>query len=177
MFGGARPTQTDMRRMLAAQQQGGMGGMGGKGGRMGMAPTQRMPQGMPAGLAGLYASRTGGQMPPPAMGATGYMGSQLPPAMGGQQGMLQQLMAARQGAAPQQMGMGGKGQPGGMTPQAGSMIQEFIRQRQAAQGAAPAVPTPELAAAYQSAVQQEAGPTAAPAQPQSVGMYGGGYIR
>lgn len=167
MFGGARPTQSDMARMIAARQQ---GGMSGKGGRMGMAPTQRMPQsmpqGMPGGLAGLYASRAGGQMPPPAMGA-----------MGGQQGMLQQLMAARQGAAPQQMGMSGKGQPGGMTPQAGSMLQEFIRQRQAAQGAAPAVPTPELAAAYQSAVQQEAGPTAAPVQPQSVGMYGGGYIR
>ena len=160
---GGMPSRSDMARMIAARQQ---GGVGGKGARPGMtAPPQmtRMPPAMPGGLAGLYASRAGGQMPPPAMG--------------GQQGMLQQMMAARQGAAPQQVGMGGKGQPGGMTPQAGSMIQEFIRQRQAAQGAAPAVPPPELSAAYQNFVQQEAGPTAAPAQPQSVGMYGGGYIR
>lgn len=154
MLGGPQMTQADFMKMLMNRQQGGSPGQG---------------------LAGLYASRFGGQMPQAGQGA---MPQQMP-------------IPVRQGAMVPQRGFSGKGQAGGMTPQAGSFFQNLIRQRMAGQ-AMPQMTqqamggqmgvtggaTPQTSL-FQDFMRQQQGamsPQAEPA-PQANGMYGGGYIR
>lgn len=145
MFGGPQMTQQALIQAMMNQRMAGQ------------------PQSMPQGLASLYSSRFGGQMP-----------------QAGQATMPQQMpMPVRQGAmVPQsgmrpQMGMGAKGQPGGMTGQAGSFIQDLIRQRMAQGAMRPALPQ---AAAPQAAAQVMPSVPTDQSVPQVVAMYRGGYV-